>query len=172
MGGRLVYCPKCRCGWMNHLKSSESSVPVCPPTTRGMDKPITPKSEAEPPQLKEYAIRYRTVKAVQWFKPGDHPRVYRQPEHGIDYLDMCDGDQTWVGPGDWIVEAAPDYVYVSENSHFQKDYVLADTHPTAKAKLPLSVLDHIHSILGYCGKIATEVGESRGLTGGLDGKDK
>lgn len=54
-------------------------------------------------------MRYRKkppiVEAVQWFKDGDHPKVYKKQDLNPDVgcIDTIGGKTTIIYPGDWIV---------------------------------------------------------------------
>lgn len=61
-----------------------------------------------------------TIRAVQWFKPGDHYAVGTS-RHGIAYIKTLEG-MMFVNPGDWIATGINGEHWPIKSDVFSKTY--------------------------------------------------
>ena len=73
-----------------------------------------------------YLKKQVVVEAVQWFKHGDHPAVFSEPEDGdAGYIDTPEG-RLRVEPGDWVITGIKGENYPCHPDVFRQLYTPAD----------------------------------------------
>jgi hypothetical protein len=78
------------------------------------------------------------VKAVQWNRDGDHPKVSRYPIEKREYkgiLVVSAKEKYALKFGDWVVEDAAGRVWVVAASEFERSYAKLDGSPSVAAQV-------------------------------------
>lgn len=77
--------------------------------------------------MAKYCLKVAAVDAVQWFKDGDHPKVFVQVEpsqvwvRGQSYVHTDEG-QVLVKPGDWVLTGPDGGCYTRSDTVFKRLY--------------------------------------------------
>lgn len=81
-------------------------------------------------ELRRYRRKPEIVDAVQWHKPGDHPKVTVREGVLGEWAELDMGpsviEPPFVNVGDWIVERADGVACVMTDVDFHRDYEPAD----------------------------------------------
>jgi hypothetical protein len=76
--------------------------------------------------MARYKKKSLTVEAVQWFKDGDHPAVFRGSDlEASGYIDTPEG-RLRVEPGDWVITGVAGEHYPCKPHVFAQLYTPAD----------------------------------------------
>jgi hypothetical protein len=74
-----------------------------------------------------YKRRSILVKATQWLKPGDHPKVFNIGCNGSLHSTICGDKYCPVEKGNWILEhTSSGRQEVLSNKEFKKEYYQVD----------------------------------------------
>ena len=79
--------------------------------------------------MNKFRRKSEVVTSVQWWKPGDHPKVYMSHPWGdrtVAQEAVMDGWSRPIDPGDWIIEHADGRIEVINSALFAATYEATD----------------------------------------------